>query len=76
MQLRLALLGCLLATAASAVEINPLFQDNAVLQCDARVPVWGTAENGERITVKFAGQSVSTVGAGGVWKVWLNPMRP
>ncbi len=76
MQLRATLLGCLLATAAYAVELNPLFQDNAVLQCDARVPVWGTAENGEKITVKFADQSVSTVGAGGVWKVWLNPMRP
>ena len=76
MQLRVTLLGYLLATAAYAVELNPLFQDNAVLQCDARVPVWGTAENGEKITVKFADQSVSTVGAGGVWKVWLNPMRP
>lgn len=76
MQLRVTLLGCLLATAAYAVELNPLFQDNAVLQCDTRVPVWGTAENGEKITVNFAGQSVSAVGAGGVWKVWLAPMRP
>ncbi len=75
MQLRVTLLGCLLATAAYAVELNPLFQDNAVLQCDARVPVWGTAENGEKITVNFAGQSVSTVGVGGQWKIWLNPMR-
>ena len=58
MQLRVTLLGYLLATAAYAVELNPLFQDNAVLQCDARVPVWGTAENGEKITVLFADQSV------------------
>ncbi len=76
MQLRVTLLGYLLATAAYAVELNPLFQDNAVLQCDARVPVWGTAENGEKITVNFAGQSVSTVAANGAWKVWLVPMKP
>jgi sialate O-acetylesterase len=64
------------ATTATAVELNPLFQDNAVLQCDARVPVWGAARDGEKITVTFAGQNVSTVATNGAWKIWLKPMKP
>ncbi|HXI70613.1 MAG TPA: sialate O-acetylesterase [Verrucomicrobiae bacterium] len=64
------------ATAGISAELNPLFQDNAVLQCDARVPVWGTAHDAEKITVTFAGQKVSTVATNGGWKVWLQPMKP
>ncbi|HZI32418.1 MAG TPA: sialate O-acetylesterase, partial [Candidatus Binatia bacterium] len=55
--------------------MNPLFQNNAVLQCGRRVPVWGTGRNGENITVTFAGQKVSTVATNGVWKIWLDPME-
>jgi sialate O-acetylesterase len=64
------------ATAGISAELNPLFQNNAVLQCDARVPVWGAARDGEKITVAFAGQNVSTVATNGVWKIWLKPMKP
>ncbi len=71
-----ALAGLLLATAAPAAELHPLFQDHAVLQCDRRVPVWGTGRDGEKITVTFAGQGVSTVVKDGKWQVWLEPMRP
>ena len=71
-----AVLGCVLASEAGAAELNPLFQDNAVLQCDTRVPVWGTARDGEKVTVRFAGQRVDTVATGGAWKVWLEPMAP
>jgi len=64
------------ATAGISAELNPLFQNNAVLQCDARVPVWGAARDGEKITVAFADQNVSTVATNGVWKIWLKPMKP
>jgi len=64
------------ATTATTAELNPLFQNNAVLQCDRRAPVWGTARDGERITVTFAGQNVSTAASNGVWKIWLEPMKP
>jgi sialate O-acetylesterase len=64
-----------IATAGTAAELNPLFQDNAVLQCDARVPVWGTGRDGEKVTVSFAGQEVSTVVSNSVWKIWLQPMK-
>jgi sialate O-acetylesterase len=62
--------------AAPAAELHPLFQDHAVLQCERRVPVWGTGRDGEKITVTFAGQGVSTVVSNGKWQVWLEPMRP
>ncbi len=55
--------------------LSPLFADNAVLQRDVAVPVWGTAARGEKITVAFAGQTRSTVaGAGGDWEVSLAPL--
>ena len=62
-------------TTGISAELNPLFQDNAVLQCNTRVPVWGTARDGEKITVTFAGQKVSTIATNGVWKIWLRPMK-
>ena len=71
----LPVLFCAFATAAISAELNPLFQDNAVLQCGARVPVWGVGRDGEKITVTFAGQKVSTVATNGAWKVWLKPMK-
>jgi sialate O-acetylesterase len=69
-----AILCC--AFAAKGAELHPLFQSHAVLQCDARVPVWGTARDGEKITVAFAGQSLATTARDGAWQVWLAPMKP
>jgi sialate O-acetylesterase len=54
---------------------HPLFTSHAVLQRDAEVPVWGTADEGEKVTVSFAGQSVSTTASGGKWMVRLKPMK-
>lgn len=56
------------------VKPNPLFSDNAVLQRDGKVPVWGTADEGEKVTVEFAGQKLETVAKDGKWKVELPPM--
>jgi len=39
------------------------------------MPVWGTAASGEKITVRFAGQVVSTIATNGTWKVWLKSMK-
>jgi sialate O-acetylesterase len=69
------LLVVLLAVSARAeVKPNSLFADNAVLQQGVPVPVWGTARDGELITVDFAGQRVSTVARGGKWLVRLKPL--
>jgi sialate O-acetylesterase len=49
-----------------------LFTDNAVLQRDKPVPVWGTADAGEKVSVSFAGQSVeTTANTSGKWMVKL-----
>jgi len=77
---RLALLPVLLALAVtlSADPLpSPLFSDGAVLQQGRSVPVWGNATPGERITVSFAGSTVSTTtGSDGTWMVLLAPLSP
>ncbi len=57
------------------VRLHPTFSDHAVLQRDLRVPVWGTARDGERVTVEFAGQKRSTVARDGRWRIDLRPMK-
>ena len=70
----------LLLTAAqtplrAAVAVPNLFSSNMVLQRDKPVPVWGTADPDETVTVEFAGQKLETkADAKGVWSVTLEPM--
>lgn len=72
----LALLG-LLVTLRAAPKPSPLFSDHAVLQRGAAVPVWGTAEAGEKITVSYRGVSASAVAdSSGHWRVALPPLPP
>lgn len=66
----------LLATPVFAVvKPAPLFTDNAVLQRGIMAPVWGTANNGEKVTVRFQNQTVSTTAADGKWMVRLKPLK-
>jgi sialate O-acetylesterase len=63
---------CLTAPAQAAVVPNFLFSNNAVLQRDKPIPVWGTADPGESVTVTFAGHALNTVAASdGKWRVDL-----
>ncbi|HWH70520.1 MAG TPA: sialate O-acetylesterase, partial [Candidatus Sulfotelmatobacter sp.] len=52
-----------------------LFSEGVVLQQGVAVPVWGTAKNGETVTVTFQGQVVSTTAKGGYWVVELQPLQ-
>jgi sialate O-acetylesterase len=64
-----------LSLARADVKLHPLFTDRAVLQRDLPVPIWGTAKPGEKVSVTFAGQTVSaTTGADGRWLVKLAPL--
>jgi sialate O-acetylesterase len=66
-----------LSAAPARADVVPavLFTDHAVLQRDKPVPVWGQADAGERVTVAFAGQSVSATAArDGRWIVFLAPL--
>ena len=57
------------------VKPNPLFTDGAVLQRGQPVPVWGTARDGEKVTVEFNSQKVSSTAADGKWSVNLKPLK-
>ncbi len=69
----LALLGVALfpGPARATVVPNPLFCDHAVLQQGGEVPVWGTAAEGEAVTVEIAGRSAQATATGGRWLVRL-----
>lgn len=63
------------ATAADLPLLHPLFSDHAVLQRDAKVPVWGWTEPGAKVTVTFAGQTRTAIaGTDGKWLVRLKAM--
>ena len=60
---------------SAAVTPDVLFSDHAVLQQGIPVPVWGTARAGEKVTVTFQGQTLSTEAtAAGTWRLTLAPL--
>jgi sialate O-acetylesterase len=61
------------APASAAVRLPAIISDHMVLQRGAEVPVWGRADPGEKVTVRFGSQNKSTkAGADGRWKTTLN----
>jgi len=66
------------ATALMAdVKPSSLFSDHVVLQSGMQVPIWGTADPGERVTVKLNEQEQSTTtAADGRWMVRLTNLKP
>lgn len=65
-----------LATAVAAPELSQLFADHMVLQQQMPVPVWGRAEPGEKVVVRFAGQTKrATADAEGRWRVTLKALK-
>ncbi len=71
----LLLLVCIPFQMAGEVRLAPLFAHGAVLQRDRSVPVWGTADAGSAVSVRFAGQTLATTAAAdGAWRVELAPM--
>lgn len=74
--LLLASLAALPSLLLAEVEMTNLFSDNMVLQRELPVPVWGTADPGEEVTVSFAGQIVEgTADESGKWMVKLAPLE-
>lgn len=60
---------------ANALTVSPLFSDDAVLQQEMPVPVWGMAGPGERVTLSFAGREAETkADDAGRWMVVLDPL--
>ena len=65
----------MLAKGFANVKPNSLFSNNMVLQRGVEVPVWGTADDAEKVTVEFNGQKVSTVAKNGKWIVKLKELK-
>ena len=64
-----------ISPASADVAIHPPFGDNMVLQRDIRVPVWGTADPGEEVTVTMAGQKRKVIASHtSRWMVRLDPL--
>jgi sialate O-acetylesterase len=70
-----ALLASTCASLRAEVRPNSLFSDGVVLQRGGSVPIWGTASEGEKVTVKFQGQTVSTSAKDGRWLVRLKHLK-
>ncbi len=63
------------ATIYADVRLPEAFSSNMVLQRDMKVPIWGRADAGEKVTVSFGSQSKSaTTAADGTWQVELDPL--
>jgi sialate O-acetylesterase len=81
MKARTQTLACLVllfitASASADVKLPAIFSDNAVLQRDMPVPIWGTAEPGEEVHVAIAGQTHKTKADDkGKWRVTLTPLK-
>jgi sialate O-acetylesterase len=57
-------------------KLNALFTDHMVLQRDQPIPVYGTANAGDKIEVQFNQVTQSTItNANGKWKVFFEPMK-
>ena len=77
--LRWMLPGILFATLPlalpAAVKPAPLFSDNMVLQAGQPVPVWGWADDGEVVTIKFRNQKVTTTARNLGWHLKLGKLK-
>lgn len=73
--LAVILLSVAASNAVADVQLDRVFGDHMVLQRDMAVPVWGTADPGEKVTVTFRDQQQSaTADKDGKWMVKLQPL--
>lgn len=66
----------LMSNMYADLKIPGIFGDNMVLQRDVPVPIWGGAESGEKVIIKFKNQEKSVItGIDGKWMIRLEPMK-
>jgi len=74
--LPIALIHFFTLTAQANVRLPKLVGDHMVLQRDTRLPIWGWADQGEKVTVAFRGKTYTAKpGTDGKWMVTL-PSTP
>ena len=69
------ILGGPASRASGEVKTHALFSDGMVLQQGMKAPVWGTADDGEQVVVRFQDQQVSTTAKDGKWMVRLPALK-
>lgn len=63
-------------TSMAEVRLPSIFADNMVFQRDMPVPIWGYADPGEQVTVKFDKQKkIGIAGEDGKWMVKLKALK-
>jgi len=62
--------------AKQELSLGTPFAENAILQREMKVPVWGWSEPGTKVAVEFAGQKKeTTAGKDGKWMLELEPLK-
>ncbi len=59
----------------NSFKLASIFTDHMVLQRDAVIPVWGTAQDGETIGIEFLGAAYETKAHEGKWHLHLSPVN-
>jgi sialate O-acetylesterase len=69
--------GLLAAQPPARADVTPngLIGDGMVLQQGIKAPLWGTADDGEEITVTFQEQKHTTTARDGKWRVDLDALK-
>lgn len=64
------------AELQAETKLPSIIGSNMVLQRDQAVPIWGWDDPGTKVTVKFAGQTISsTANDEGRWHIRLKPLK-
>lgn len=64
------------ALACADVKLPQIITDHMILQRGVDAPIWGWADQGERVTVRFAGQTkTATPDKEGRWQIKLDPLK-
>jgi sialate O-acetylesterase len=63
-------------SARAAVRVPAIIGDNMVLQAGMKVRIWGKADPGERVTVRFNSQTgQATADGAGHWQMSIGPFK-
>ena len=66
----------LVHVASAQVRLPRLIRDSMILQRDAKVKLWGWAQPGEKVQVKFNNKTYkATTGNDGKWALFLQPTK-
>lgn len=67
---------CLGGSPFADVKPHTLISENMVLQRGMPVPIWGTADDGEEVTLQFQDQYLTTKAKDGKWEFVLENVKP